>query len=168
MRQDLERRLARVGLNTSAITWADRQAAHHRQSLRARVESHALIGERLQIMRIDPSPAVALQRGAAAAAELAEIPDTDELRAADKAIVRAEYSDTDTSASLFRAKIGQIAVNYRDGGDRLDLANASPAELLAFCEAVEMEAWGSAEAGANQVDPKDLPHRARRRVPSVP
>jgi hypothetical protein len=102
-----------------------------------------------------------LQRGAAAAAELAEIPDTDEVRAADEAIVRAEYSDTDASATQFRAKIERIAVNYRDGRHRLDLANASPAELLAFCEAVEMEAWRrsdrSAEADANQVDPKNRP-----------
>jgi hypothetical protein len=141
MRRDLERRLSRVELNTPAISWADRQAAHHRQSLRVCVKLHGIIGERLQVVGIDPSLALALRRGAASAAELASIPDTDELRAADEAIVRAEYSNAGDSGSQFRAKIEQIAVQYRTGQHRLDLANASPAELLAFCVAAEMEAW---------------------------
>jgi hypothetical protein len=142
MRRDLGRRLRRLEVTASAISWADRQVAHHRQSLRARVKLHALIGERLQLMGIDPSLAVAQQRGAAAKTELAAIPDTDELRAVDEAIARADYSDADNSANQFRAKIEQIAVKYRDGQHQVDLTNASPAELLAFCVAVEMEAWG--------------------------
>ena len=141
MRRDLERRLARVEINASAISWADRQGARHRQSLRARVKCHRLIRERLYLMGIDPALAVVLRRGEEAAAELAAIPDTPELRAADEAIVRSESSNGDGKACRARAKIEQIAVQYRDGQHRLDLANASPAELLAFCVAVEMEAW---------------------------
>src|SRR6266850_1470275 len=93
MRCDLKRRLAHVEITASAMSWGDRQAAHHRQSLRARVELHELIRERLRLMGIDPALAVALRRGEDAAAELAEIPDTIELRAADEAIMRPERSD---------------------------------------------------------------------------
>jgi hypothetical protein len=93
-------------------------------------------------MGIDPALAVALRRGEEAAAELAAIPDTDELRAADEAIVRADHGNGDDPARQFKEKIEQIAVKYREGQHQLDLANASPAELLAFCVAVEMEAWG--------------------------
>ena len=39
-------------------------------------------------------------------------------------------------------KIEQMATRIRDEQHQLDLAKASPAELLAFCVAVEMEAWG--------------------------
>jgi hypothetical protein len=45
------------------------------------------------VVGINPSLALALLRGAASAAELASIPDTDELRAADEAIVRCESSN---------------------------------------------------------------------------
>jgi hypothetical protein len=92
-------------------------------------------------MGIDPALAVALRRGEEAAAELAAIPDTPELCAADEAIVRPESSHRDGKVYRARAKIEQIAIQYRDGQHRLDLANASPAELLAFCVAVEMKAW---------------------------
>jgi len=124
------------------MSWGDRQAAHHRQSLRARVELHELIRERLRLMGIDPALAVALRRGEDAAAELAEIPDTIELRAADEAIVRPERSDGTDRAHQVREKIERMAEQYRNGEYPLDLANASPVQLLAFCVAVEMEAWG--------------------------
>jgi hypothetical protein len=141
-RRDLERRLARVELNAYAISCADRQAARHRQSLRTQVNLHQLIRERLQLMRIDPALAVSLQRSDRAAAELEAIPDTPELKAADEAIVRRESSNRDGGACEFGSEITKMAEQYRSGQHRLDLSNASPAELLAFCVAVEAEAWG--------------------------
>jgi hypothetical protein len=74
---------------------------------------------------------------------LAAIPDSDELRAADEAIVHIGHNDGDEGARQFPTKIDQMAELYRSGQHRLDLAKASPAELLAFCVAVEIEAWGS-------------------------
>jgi hypothetical protein len=93
-------------------------------------------------MGIDPAIAVSLQRDEEAAAELAEIPDTFELRAADGAIVRADCGDGNETARQFCGKIEQMAARIRDEERQLDLASASPAQLLAFCVAVEMEAWG--------------------------
>jgi hypothetical protein len=138
----IERRLALVESRIRATSWADRQAAHHRQSLRARDKLHDLIRERLRVMGIDPAIAVSLQRGGEAAAELAEIPDTVELQAADEAIVRADCGDGNDVAHQFYGTIEQMAARIRDEEHQLDLAKASLAELLAFCVAVEMEAWG--------------------------
>jgi hypothetical protein len=134
--------VARAEITTAAISRVDRQAAGHRQSLRAFVAIIELIRERLRIMEIDPALAVALRRGEEAAAELAAIPDTPELKAADEAIVLPESNNGDDDACQVRAKIARMAKQYRDGELRLDLANASPAELLAFCVPVEMESGG--------------------------
>jgi hypothetical protein len=139
MWRDLERRLARAEIAAGASNWAARQAAHHRVSLRNCVRLHWVIRDRLQAIGIDPTLAVALQRGEKAAAELAAIPDTDELRVADEVIVRTDHRDGDEGVRQFRAKIDQMARQYRDGRHRPDLAQASPAELLAFCAAVEIE-----------------------------
>jgi hypothetical protein len=92
-------------------------------------------------MGIDPAIAVSLQPDEEAAAELAEIPDTFELRAADEAIARSERSDRTEPAHQAREKIGRMAERYRDGEHPPDLASASPAQIPAFCVAVEMEAW---------------------------
>ena len=142
MRRDLERRLAQAETTASAISWAKREAAHRRQSSRTFVKVCDLIRERLRVMGIDTANAVSLRRGEAAASELAEIPDTFELRAADEAIARSERSDRTEPAHQVREKIERMAEQYRDGEHPPDLASASPAQLLAFCVAVEMEAWG--------------------------
>jgi hypothetical protein len=126
----------------TAISWVDQQATDHRRSLRARIEWCDLIRKRFRVMGIDPALAVTLRRGEEAAAELAAIPDTPDLKAADEAMVRPECSDGDDGARRVRARIEQMAEQYRSGQHQLDLANASPAQLLAFCVAVEMEAWG--------------------------
>jgi hypothetical protein len=55
---------------------------------------------------------VALQRGEAAAAELAAIPDTLQLQIADEAIIRAKHSRGD-GAGRVRAKILSMAENAR-------------------------------------------------------
>jgi hypothetical protein len=66
-------------------------------------------------MGIDTANAVSLRRGEAAASELAEIPDTIELRAADEAIARSERSDGTERAHQVREKIERMAEQYRDG-----------------------------------------------------
>jgi hypothetical protein len=141
MCRDLERRLARAEISTPMISWVDRQAAHRRQSLRRCVKWCGLIRERFRVMGIDPGRAVALRREEEAAAELAAIPDSPHLKAADEAIVTADYSKADDRSCEFKAKIERVAERYRGGQHQLDLANASPAELLAFCVAVERDAW---------------------------
>jgi hypothetical protein len=155
MWRDLERRLARAEMASCATGWVDRQAAHHRQSLRARVECHELVRERFRAMEIDPALAVTLRRGEEAAAELAAIPDTPDLKAADKAILRPEYTSGNDGARRVGARIARMAEQYRSGQHRLDIATASPAELLAFCVAVEMERGDemSGSAGRDQRRP---------------
>ena len=142
MRRDLTCRLVKAEILAPAISWVDRQAAHRRQSLRTCIKWCDLIRERFSVMGIDPGLAVALRRGEEAAAKLVAMPDSPDLKAADEAIMTADYSNAHDRSWEFKAKIGRIAERYRGGQHQLDLANASPAELLAFCVAVEMDAWG--------------------------
>jgi hypothetical protein len=138
----IETRLSRLESLARATQRADSQAAHHRQSLRATLKMYNVIRERLQAMGIDPEAAVSLRRGERILAELAAIPDTPELHAADEAIVHADDGNGGDGARQFQAEIEKMADRCRANGYRLDLANASPAELLAYCVAVEIEAWG--------------------------
>jgi hypothetical protein len=142
MRRDLACRLAKAEASAPDISWADRQAAHRRQSLRTCMKLSDLIRERLCLVGIDPALAVSLRRGEEAAAELAAIPDSADLKADDEKILTSDYSNGNDAVTEFGAKIVRIAELYRTGEHRLDLANASPAELLAFCVSVEIEAWG--------------------------
>jgi hypothetical protein len=139
MRRDLERRLARVEKTAPAISWADRHAADRRQTLRAHVRLHRLTVERLRAKGIDPTHIEAVQIGEEAAAELAAIPDTPELERADEAILRTEHSDTGDGARQVREKIMRLAELYRSGQRRIDFADASPFEVLAFCVAGKIE-----------------------------
>jgi hypothetical protein len=61
-------------------------------------------------------------QGLKSAAQLSTIPDADELRMIDEAIVRADRGDGKDVARNFCAKIDQMAVIYRDGRHPLDLA----------------------------------------------
>src|SRR5271155_661326 len=137
MRRDLERRLAHAETLVPAIFWVDRQAADHRRSLRACVELHQLIRERLREMGVDPALAETLRRGDAAAAELAAIPDTPELERADEAILRTERSNSDDRVHHAREEIARMAELNRSGQHRVDFANARPVQLLAFCVEIE-------------------------------
>jgi hypothetical protein len=139
MARGLERRLVRAEIAAPAISWVDLYAAHRRRSLRACVEWCQLIRERLRASGIDPQLAVTLRRGDASAAELEAIPDTLELKAADEGISRANRSNGNSEARQFWKKIALIAEQYRLGHHLLNLANASPAELLAFCIYAEIE-----------------------------
>ena len=139
IRRDLERRLLRAEIDTAVISWVDQQKAEYREHLRSLVKSHGLIRERLQAMGFDPQLAQALQ-DLKAAAELAAIPDTPDLKAADEAILHANRANLGDLAREFEAQVVRIAELYRSGQHQLDLALASPIELLAFCVAVEVEA----------------------------
>lgn len=72
----------------SAVSWADRQAAHHRESLSVWVSQ--VIREGLIALGIDPRLALSLRRGDDAATELLAILDTAELKAADEAMMRLD------------------------------------------------------------------------------
>jgi hypothetical protein len=74
-----------------------------------------------------------------AAAELAAIPDTPDLQAADQAILHADRANQGDLRREFEGKVVRGAELYRSGQHQLDLALASPMELLAFCVAVETE-----------------------------
>ena len=92
--RDFERRLARAETAANALGGVDAQARRRRCSLRALVAVCDIIRERLVAMRIDPELAVALRRGEEAAAELAGVPDTRELRASEAAVtdrIRPEH-----------------------------------------------------------------------------
>jgi hypothetical protein len=136
---DLEHRLAHAETSAPAISWVDRQAACHRRLLRAYVKLHQLIRQRLRVMGIDLALAESLRRGDEAAAELAAIPDTPELERADKAILRTKCSNSGDGAHRVIGKIARMAELYRSGQHRIDFANASLCELLAFCVASEIE-----------------------------
>ena len=138
-RRDFERRLRRAEIDTAVVSWDDRQKAKYRERLRLLVKFHGLIRERLQAMGIDPELAQTLQ-DLKAAAEFAAIPDTPDLEAADEAMLHAGRANRGDLMREFKAGVGRVAELYRSGEHQLDLANASPRELLAFCVAVEKEA----------------------------
>ena len=92
-------------------------------------------------MGIDPALAVGLRTGEEAAAKLAAIPDSDELRAADEAIIRTHRENNSEDAASSKAKIEHMAEEYLDGSQP-DFAKASLIELLAFCVAMDKLAWG--------------------------
>ncbi len=57
-------------------------------------------------MGIDPALAVTLRRGEEAAAELAAIPDSPDLKAADEAIVTADHTNANDRECELKAKSG--------------------------------------------------------------
>jgi hypothetical protein len=65
--------------------------------------------------------------GDAAAAELAGIPDTPDLREIDRALLARDHAGAEET---FEARLWHLVQHYRDGRE-LDTLNASPAELLA-------------------------------------
>ena len=137
MKRGLKHRLAQAEVAASATDWADREQAHHRQGLRFSVSISAFIRERFLLMGLDPALATSLRRGDESAAELAAIPDSETLKMADNEITRADHTE---ELSQFRSKMKQMAARFHDS--QPDFAKASPAELFAFCIAVEELAWG--------------------------
>ena len=130
--QHIKQWLARLEINAATTPWADRHAAHHRNTRRALVEICEAIREQLALMGLDPALAVSLQRGEQAAVELAAIPDSEALRAADAAITRSDQHDDGATATIIAAQVAPMATHFRDGSEP-DLVHASWAELFAFC-----------------------------------
>ena len=119
MRRDLERRLVRAEISAAAISWADYRAAQHRSSLRTRrtifdgmLEYHAANGTTPELVEL------ARQREEVAI-ELANIPDTPELCAADEAILRHGQKAANAAASLQKITemLNQVAERIEAGGD---------------------------------------------------
>jgi len=94
-----------------------------------------LIRKRLLLMGIDPAPAVRLQEGDRAAAELAAIPDSLELLTADIAITREDDGDCTGDRTEAQADFERLVASFRDE-PQLDLAEASLYELHAYCVAL--------------------------------
>jgi hypothetical protein len=101
------------------------------------------------LMGIDPARAASLKRGEEAAAELAAIPDSEELRTADDAIARADVDDR--VSAEFEEKMQRMVAIFLDGSQP-DFAQASVAELWAYCKAVEKLAWGDRDRGLQEAD----------------
>jgi hypothetical protein len=130
--QHIKRWLARLEIKAATTPWADRHAAHHRNTRRALVEICEAIREQLALMGFDPALAVSLRCGERAAIELAAIPDSETLRAADAAIMRSDQHVEGATSSIIAAQVASMAAHFRDGSEP-DLAHASLAELFAFC-----------------------------------
>jgi hypothetical protein len=124
--------LVRLEIRASTPDCDDRNAAYYRKRLRATVKICENIREMLLLMGLDPALAVSLQRGEEAAAELAAIPDSEALRAADEAITRDDRSDYGEASSKAKEQIERVAAHFSDGSQP-NLADASVAELYAFC-----------------------------------
>jgi hypothetical protein len=121
MRRFLDTRLARM-----ARTEAPRELmeARRRSLLRGRAALSALLSKQLEI---GPALAGVLQFGDTAAATLAGIPDTDELRESDEALLAYDHAGAEDT---FGTRLWHVVRQYRDGRDP-DPANASPAEWVA-------------------------------------
>ena len=130
--QHIKQWLARLEIKAATTPWADPHAAHHRNTRRAIVEICEMIREQLAVMGFDPALAVSLQRGEQAAVELAAIPDSETLQAADAAITRSDQHDEGATSTIIAAQIAPMATHFRDGSEP-DFAHASLAELFAFC-----------------------------------
>jgi hypothetical protein len=141
VQQDFKRRLTRAEITASAVHPADLQEASHRRLLRVRTAICEFIRERFLLMGLDPALAVRLRWGEEAAAELAAIPDSEALRTADEALTHSDLDDCREDENSVRAKIQRMADNIADDiidkGIQPNFANASLAELLAFCVAME-------------------------------
>jgi hypothetical protein len=109
----------------------DLAAARHRALLRGRLEICTALRRKRASSAVGGTLAAALRLGEDAAAELALVPDTAELRRRDEALLE---SDGDVAADGVETKIRLLVEEYRNGR-ALDLFTASPTELLACCVA---------------------------------
>jgi hypothetical protein len=106
----------------------DLAAARRRAMLRAQVEICVGLRRTWASSAVGAAGAAALRLGEEAAAELAGIPDTAELRRLDAALLARH------DAEPCEATIRRLVEEYRNGR-ALDLFTASPTELLACCVA---------------------------------
>jgi len=101
--------------------------ARQRSLLRARAAVCTLLRQRSVQPDAGQALAGAWQLGDAAAAELAGIPDTPNLRETDGALLARDHPGTE---GTFETRLWHLVRHYRDGRE-LDTASASLAELLA-------------------------------------
>jgi hypothetical protein len=118
----------------------DLGSARRRAMLRARVEICTGLRRRWAASLRGAAGAAALRLGEEAAAELAGIPDTAELRRRDRALL-ARHDGEPCAATIRR-----LVEEYRNGR-ALDLFTASPTELLACCVARASAARASENSG---------------------
>jgi hypothetical protein len=124
MRQKSDTRLARAA---KAKMPRDLAEARHRSLLRGRAALSALLGRHSAPPDGSRALAGALQLGETAAAALAGIPDTRELRESDEALLSHDHTGVE---HMFETRLWHVVRQHRDGRE-LDPATASPAELLA-------------------------------------
>jgi hypothetical protein len=126
MRRFLDTRLARIAKATAPRELTE---ARQRSLLRARAAVCTLLHERLIQPDAGQASAGVWQLGDAAAVALAGIPDTQDLRETDKALLARDHAGAEET---FEARLWHLVQHFRDGHE-LDTAGASPAELLAAC-----------------------------------
>ena len=124
MRRFLDTRLARVA---KAKAPRDVAEARQRSLLRARAAVSTLLRERSVQPDAGQTFAGVWLLGDAAAAALAGIPDTPDLRETDMALLARDHAGAEET---FEAWLLRLVQHCRDGREP-DTANASPAELLA-------------------------------------
>ena len=135
MRRFLDFRLARV---TKAEAPRELVEARRRSLLRGRAALSALLRERSGPPGDARAVATALQFGATAAAELAGMPNTPELRESDEARLAHDHPGAEET---FESQLSRV-VGQCSNDRQLDPAKASPAELLAAY------VWAAASGGA--------------------
>ena len=138
------------------ISWVDLKAADHRRVPRARVQMHQIIRERLRVLGIDP----AWQRRSGAARKR-------RLNWSDPGYTRAgtrrrrdlphQMQQQRRRGAPVHRKTCADGGAIRSGQHRIDFANASPFELLAFCVASETDdrnqMWGTAGETSDEAQP---------------
>jgi hypothetical protein len=126
-----EARLARIADKRAAAVRARQQAeAEGRACLRASVFVAVLLRRHLAPADQGAAFARVLQLGDEAAAALARIPDSAKSRRADRRVLAG--GDTTAAAEMFASRLDHLVEHYRRDG-AIDLAAASPIELLAWC-----------------------------------
>jgi hypothetical protein len=123
MQQRSDARLARM----KARAPRDPTRARRRALLRARAALAAVLRDGLASLDAGAALTRALHLGDAAATELAAIPDTQDLRDSDEALLASDHAGAE---EMLEVRLWHAVRQYRDGGG-LDWVNASPAELLA-------------------------------------
>lgn len=131
---------------------ADLEPARRREELRLTVEMCGEIRDRLSSFGIDPAGVGCLAEGDAAAAELAAVPDTPELKAADAELLAevdgAETFDgDDSSAEVLVAEVDRLLKRWNDSGGP-DLARDSLTVVYLWCITHEQPAAARGRANS--------------------
>jgi hypothetical protein len=119
MRRDLERRLLRAEISAAVISWPDYRAAQHRSSLRARGKICGGILEYHSANGMTPELVGLARQRDEVAIELANIPDTPELCAADEAILSHGQKAANAADPIQKITemLDQVAERIEAGGD---------------------------------------------------